>query len=122
MPNRDPELPQGRHPKTHENYTRTHREDNGHFTYRNNLNVPDHEPLRLHLMQEHHDPPAIGHPGREKTLELLQRKYYWPQMRNEVMRYIRNCYKCNVPTPAHMHPTESYAPWPYLTSRGKTYR
>ena len=51
-------------------------EDNGHLTYRNNLYVPDHEPLRLHLMQEHHDLLAMGHPGRAKTLELPQRKYY----------------------------------------------
>ena len=53
-------------------------EDNGHLTYRNNLYVPDHEPLRLHLMQEHHDPPAMGHLGRPKTVELLQCKDYWP--------------------------------------------
>ena len=53
-------------------------EDNGHGTYCNNLYVPDHESLPLHLMQEHHNPPAMGHPGRAKTLKLLQRKYYWP--------------------------------------------
>ena len=41
-----------------------------------------------HLIQEHHDPPAMGHPGRAKTLELLQRRYYWLRMRNDVMRYI----------------------------------
>ena len=35
------------------------REDNGHLTYRNNLYVPDHESLRRHLMQEHHDPLAM---------------------------------------------------------------
>ena len=68
--------------------------DNEHLTYRNCLYVPNHEPFRLHLMREHHDPPAIGHPERAKTLELLQRKYYWPRMRDDVMRYIRNCHKC----------------------------
>ena len=46
-------------------------EDHAHLTYRNNLSVPDHEPLRLHLMQEHLDPPAMGHPGRAKALEPL---------------------------------------------------
>ena len=70
------------------------REDNGHLTYRNNLYVPDHKLLCLHLMQEHYDPPAMAHPGRAKTLELLQRKYYWPRMRKPVMRYLRNCYTC----------------------------
>ena len=51
-------------------------EDNGHLTYRDNQYVPEHEPLRLHLMQKHHDSPAMGHPGRAKTLKLLQRRYY----------------------------------------------
>ena len=69
-------------------------EDNGHLTYRNNLYVPDHEPLHLYLMQEHHNPPAMGHPGQAKILERLQRKYHWPRMRNDVMRYIRNCHTC----------------------------
>ena len=53
-------------------------EDYGHRTCRNNFYVPDHKPLRLHLMQEHYDPPAMDHLWRAKTLELLQRKYYWP--------------------------------------------
>ena len=45
-------------------------------------------------MREHHDPPAVGHPGRAKTLQLLQRKYYWPNMQSDIMKYIRNCHTC----------------------------
>ena len=37
--------------------------------------------LQLHLMQSHYDSPAFGHPGHAKTLELLQRNYYWDTMR-----------------------------------------
>ena len=69
-------------------------EDNGHLTYRNNLYMPDHEHLHLNLMQEHYDPPAIGNPGQAKTLELLQRKSYWPRMRNDVMHHIWKCHTC----------------------------
>ena len=45
-------------------------------------------------MRKHHDPTAIGHSGQAKTLEPLQRKYYWPRMSDDVMRYIRNCHTC----------------------------
>ena len=69
-------------------------EGNGRLTYRTRLYVPEYEPLRLHLMREHYDPPAAGHPGRAKTLELLRRKYHWPRMRDDIMRYIRNCHTC----------------------------
>jgi len=56
--------------------------------------VPDYTPLRLRLLQDHHQPPAIGYPGRAKTLELLTRKYYWPQMRKDVDHFVRNCHTC----------------------------
>jgi transposase InsO family protein len=68
-------------------------EDN-RLTYRGKLYVPEYEPLRLHLMQQHHDAPVAGHPGRSKTLELLCRTYYWPKMRQDVERYVRNCHIC----------------------------
>jgi hypothetical protein len=68
--------------------------DNNRLRYRSRLFVPLHDPLRLHLLQQHHETPAAGHPGRSKTLELLQRNYYWPKMRDDVMRYIHNCHTC----------------------------
>jgi hypothetical protein len=37
--------------------------------------VLNYEPLKLHLLQQHHDVPAAGHPGRSKTLEYLCRNY-----------------------------------------------
>ena len=39
------------------------RKDNGHLTYRTNMYVAVHEPLRLHLIQEHYDPPPMGQLG-----------------------------------------------------------
>ena len=70
------------------------KEMNGRLFYRDCLFVPDHTPLRLQLLQDHHDPPAMGHPGRAKTLELLARNYYWPSMRKDVDRFVRNCHVC----------------------------
>jgi hypothetical protein len=55
---------------------------------------PDSDPLRLRLLQDHHDPPTMGHPGRAKTLELISRNYYWPTLRKDVDRFVRNCHTC----------------------------
>jgi len=52
-------------------------------------------PLRLRLLQIHHNPPAIGHPGRTKTFELLSRQYYWPTRRKDVDRFVCNCNICH---------------------------
>jgi len=70
------------------------KETNGRLFYRDCLFVPDHTPLRLRLLQEYHDPPALGHPGCAKTLELLARMYYWPSMRKDVNRFVQNCHVC----------------------------
>ena len=34
---------------------------------------PDDQALHLDIVRLHHDTPIAGHPGREKTLELVQR-------------------------------------------------
>ncbi|ETN72937.1 hypothetical protein NECAME_18601, partial [Necator americanus] len=62
--------------------------------YQDRVYVPAYSPLILRLLQLNHDSPAAGHPGRSKTIELLQRQYYWPNMRKDVERYIRNCHAC----------------------------
>lgn len=41
--------------------------------------------LTLH---ECHDPPWAGHPGWHRTLALLERRYYRPNIRDEVEEYV----------------------------------
>jgi hypothetical protein len=62
--------------------------------------VPNYEPLKVHLLQQHHDVPAAGHPGRSKTLKYLCRNYTWPKMRMDIDRYTCNCH-----TYQHMKPS-----------------
>ncbi len=50
------------------------------------------ESLYLPVIREVHDQIASGHPGRQKTISLLVRNYYWPKMKNTVYCYIRNCH------------------------------
>lgn len=62
--------------------------------YKDRLWVPTSPELHLELIKESHNPPASGHPGRDRTLEILKRQFYWPGMKEEVARYIRNCHTC----------------------------
>lgn len=68
--------------------------DKGRLLYRGNLYVPDYDPLKLQILKLYHDAPSAGHPGREKTFELISRDYYWPRMRDYIGRYVRNCHTC----------------------------
>ena len=67
--------------------------DNALF-YKDRLWVPAMAELRTDVIKESHDQPACGHPGRDRTLELVKRQFYWRGMKDEVARYIRNCYIC----------------------------
>ena len=62
--------------------------------YRGKCYVPKGDQLRLRLIQEHHDTALAGHPGRAKTFNLLDRQYYWKDMRKQVDQYVRNCHSC----------------------------
>jgi hypothetical protein len=56
----------------------------GLLFYQGRIVVPDNEDLRRDLIRTFHDSPIAGHPGQQRTLELISRHYYWPRMRSKV--------------------------------------
>ena len=85
--------------------------------YGNRLTVPEvaeHEGREVHLrtalIREAHDPPIFAHQGISKTVNLLKREYYWPNMIKDVERFISNCRECgrnktrHDKTPGLLHP------------------
>ncbi|KAI0995691.1 Transposon Tf2-9 polyprotein, partial [Podosphaera aphanis] len=77
------------------------------LTYRGKLYVPDHDQLKLHILKRYHDDPSAGHPGREKTFELISRQYHWPSMRKYIARFVRNCHTCQRSKPSN-HPKSGF--------------
>ena len=69
--------------------------EDGLLLHNNRLMVPDDDvTLRARLLDEIHRQPSTAHPGRNKTRQLVQARYYWPRWRKTVDRYVRNCLKC----------------------------
>ena len=56
--------------------------------------VPQDESLHTEIIRSSHDTPAAGHPGKAATYELVTRNFWWPNMRNTIDRYVRNCHTC----------------------------
>jgi len=50
--------------------------------------------LYTELLQEIHDQPSTSHPGIRRTVDLVQRFYYWSGHRATIRQYIRNCHAC----------------------------
>ena len=47
---------------------------------------------RLDAMKMLHD--DMGHLGRERLLELLKSRFYWPKMNDDVVKYLAQCESC----------------------------
>lgn len=52
------------------------------------------KPKRNIVIGQFHDPPLAGHLGVLKTYKRVCEKFYWPKLKSDVARYIRNCLKC----------------------------
>ncbi|KAI0507593.1 hypothetical protein KFK09_013719 [Dendrobium nobile] len=59
----------------------------------NNLCIPDSS-WRPQLIRELHGGGLSAHAGRDRTLELLQSRFFWPHLRRDVARYVEKCSVC----------------------------
>ena len=56
--------------------------------------MPKNEELRVEIIQLHHDVPAAGHGGRQKTVELVMRNYWWLGVTRDIRKYVEGCDAC----------------------------
>ncbi|SPC65294.1 related to transposon-encoded proteins with TYA, reverse transcriptase, integrase domains in various combinations [Ustilago sp. UG-2017b] len=64
------------------------------LTYQDLVVVPDVDDLRLLIVQDRHDSPSAGHPGRRKTLSLVRRSFFWLGMSKFVHTFVDSCETC----------------------------
>lgn len=87
----------------------------GLLYYDNTLYVP--QELRLSVLVSRHDSPLAGHFGLAKTLELITRDYWWPQISHEVAEYIKTCEVCSRSKSKRRKPSGLLHPLPTPTDR-----
>ncbi len=56
--------------------------------------APDDKNLKNDIIAELHCPVYMGHTGSGKTLELVQRTFYWKGVTNNVETFVSKCYEC----------------------------
>ncbi|QRW18347.1 Retrotransposable element Tf2 protein [Rhizoctonia solani] len=66
----------------------------GLLFYQGQIVVPDVGTLRTDLLCIFHDSPLAGHPGRQCTLELVSRSYYWPGICADTYWHVDSCEIC----------------------------
>lgn len=74
--------------------TRWSKDDDGLVRLDGRIYVPDHNDLRLRVLRYKHDHILSGHPGQNKTIELVRQEYTWPGMRDYIKHYCKSCTTC----------------------------
>jgi hypothetical protein len=58
------------------------------------LVIPDDMGLKELIMRECHDVRSAGHLGRRKTLEKVQRRFWWNGLTRDVEEWVKTCHEC----------------------------
>jgi len=69
-------------------------EDDGLVYYKGKLYVPNDHSLRCDIVKSCHDTVTTGHPGKNGTIELVSRYYWWPRMGSFITAYVDGCDRC----------------------------
>jgi hypothetical protein len=80
--------------------------------------------LEEKVIKEHHDGIEHGHPGIARTMEKVQRNYYFAGMYRKIKRYTTNCESCNKNKYTHQRPQgkmntegrKATKPWEIITA------
>ncbi|QRV84680.1 Retrotransposable element Tf2 protein [Ceratobasidium sp. AG-Ba] len=68
--------------------------NDGLLMFKNKIYVPNDDSIRKDILASRHDNMAAGHPGQFRTLELVNRKYYWKSLKKSVTSYVSHCESC----------------------------
>ena len=52
------------------------------------------EPEKRKIIQAYHDVPAYGHRGINRMKDLVAKYYWWPQLNQDVHKYVKGCAQC----------------------------
>jgi transposase InsO family protein len=91
--------------------TSPYKEENGLYYKNDRVYVPEDEALRQLIVSEHHDSVLSGHLGQDKTLELVQRSFFWPFMELYVRYYVETCPVCALSKNENKKPAGLHQPF-----------
>ena len=69
-------------------------EEDGIAYMEERIYIPNNKKLREEILKEHHDRADIRHPGQHRMLELLKRTDWWPELKEDIKKYVQGCLKC----------------------------
>jgi len=92
----------------------------GLLWFRGKIYIPWSPDLRRQIVALCHDTQIAEHPGCWKTLELVSRNYWWPQMSRYIGQYVSTCDLCLQTKPWRHSPVGELQPLSVLDARWDT--
>lgn len=78
----------------------------------NRIYLPNDSSLRTRILHECHDVPTSGHLGKDKTIDQVKRRFYWPKMDQEIHEYVIGCDSCQRNKPSNQQKIGLLQPLP----------
>ena len=77
------------------------------FIFKNNILCIPRTSLREALIKTLHRNGLAGHFVIDKTYQLLNERYYWPQLLRDATKFVKHCFTCQGTTTKYepLHPT-----------------
>ncbi len=104
------------------NHDRGMKLNDGLIWYNQRVYVPRDHALHGEIIAWSHDHITTGHPGIEKTKELVLQEYWWPKMKKDIEAYVQACETCqwmkssNQAKAAPLHPNKILSlPWTHIS-------
>jgi len=74
--------------------------------------VPNNRKIKEEILKKNHDLADMEHLGQHKMLEVIKRTYWWPDLKEDIKKYMQGCFKCQQNKVQHqkkageLHPLE----------------
>lgn len=76
----------------------------GILLHKNKIFVPNFQDLKCIIFHEMHNVPYARHPGYQKAVAAIKSHYFWPTMKEEIIKYIARCMECQKVKAKNRHP------------------
>lgn len=96
------------------------RDEQGVFWSEGRVVVPDHDRMRWNIIHACHSSLSSGHFGVTKTLDLVNRLYWWPGIRKTIKEFVSSCDSCQRVKASNQHPAGLLHPLPIPERRWTT--
>jgi hypothetical protein len=87
-------------------------DEQGVVKYKNRLVVPKSDELRRKILDEPHQSKLSIHPKSNKMYHDLRQLYWWPNMKQDITKYIVECDICARVKVDHLHTPGFLQPLP----------